>query len=72
MDQHPLRRYRKTQGLSLEDLARRLRVSAATVSRLETGKQGASLGLAIAIQRETGIPADKFLLTNLTNSDQVA
>ncbi len=58
---HPLRRYRKAKGLSLEELAQRLSVSIATISRLETGKQGASLTLAVAIERETGVAADQFL-----------
>jgi transcriptional regulator with XRE-family HTH domain len=60
--EHPLRRYRKVQGLSLGELAQRLNVSVATISRLETGKQGASLALAVAIERETGVPAHKFVI----------
>ncbi len=59
--EHPLRLYRKAHGLSLKGLAERLSVSTATISRLETGNQGASLSLAVAIERETGVPADQFL-----------
>ena len=39
--------------MSLDDLAQRLGVSAATISRIENGKQGVSLALAVRIERET-------------------
>ncbi len=62
---HPLRRYRKAASMSLDDLAQRLGVSAATISRIETGRQGVSLALAVRIERETeGIitPSELFAL----------
>ncbi len=63
--EHPLRQFRKAVPMSLDDLARRLGVSAATISRIENGKQGVSLALAVRIERITGgsiTPTDLFAL----------
>jgi transcriptional regulator with XRE-family HTH domain len=46
-------------------LSRRLGVSAATISRIERGKQGVSLALAVRIEKETAgaiTPAELFAL----------
>jgi transcriptional regulator with XRE-family HTH domain len=62
---HPLRRFRQTAPMSLDELSRRLGVSAATISRIERGKQGVSLALAVRIEKETAgaiTPAELFAL----------
>ena len=53
---HPLRRYRKNLGLSLETLADVAGVDKATISRIENGKQEPSLGL---IRRLTAATAGR-------------
>ena len=63
--EHPLRQFRKAVPMSLGDLAGKLGVSAATISRIENGKQGVSLALAVRIERLTGgsiTPAELFAL----------
>lgn len=63
---HPLRHYREKQGLSLDQLGARLRVSAATISRIEHRKQGVTLDLALRIEAETNSavkPADLLIET---------
>ena len=47
--EHPLRAWRATAGWSQDAVAERLGVNKATVSRLETGKQTASLPLAFKV-----------------------
>lgn len=50
---HPLRQFRTTHGLSIEEMAKRLDVSTATVSRIENGKQNIPLDLMGKIKAET-------------------
>jgi transcriptional regulator with XRE-family HTH domain len=50
---HPLRRYRKTKALSLEEFGQKVGVTAATISRIENRKQGVKLDLALRIARAT-------------------
>jgi transcriptional regulator with XRE-family HTH domain len=50
---HPLRRYRMDKALSLEQFGQRVGVSAATISRIENGKQGVRLALALRIASVT-------------------
>lgn len=45
MSNHPLRSYRVKAGLSLEELAKSVGVSKASLSRIEKRKQAPSLGL---------------------------
>jgi transcriptional regulator with XRE-family HTH domain len=60
---HPLRAYRHRIGESLAAMARRIGTSKATLSRIETGKQNASLGLIVKLKAETKgeLSADDFL-----------
>lgn len=60
---HPLRAYRRSLGESLAALARRIGTSKATLSRIETGKQNASLGLIAKLKAESKgqLSADDFL-----------
>jgi transcriptional regulator with XRE-family HTH domain len=50
---HPLRRYRKTKALSLEEFGLKVGVTAATISRIENRKQGVKLDLALRIASAT-------------------
>ncbi len=52
---HPLRRYRQEKGLTLEQLAERVRVSEATLSRIETGLQNPGLDILRRLVDATGI-----------------
>jgi transcriptional regulator with XRE-family HTH domain len=60
---HPLRAYRLRIGESLAALAHRVGTSKATLSRIETGKQNASLTLIAKLKAETKgeLCADDFL-----------
>lgn len=59
--EHPLRAYRKREGMSLEALAEKVEVSGATISRIERWKQTPSLSLIAKLKAKTGLPADEFL-----------
>jgi transcriptional regulator with XRE-family HTH domain len=50
---HPLRRFRRNQGISLAKFGRKVDVTAATISRIENRKQGVKLALALRIARAT-------------------
>jgi len=52
--EHPLRRYRARNSLSLSDVAKLAHTSAATVSRVETGGQAPSFDLIRRICAATG------------------
>jgi transcriptional regulator with XRE-family HTH domain len=43
--QHPLRKYRRDTGISLEDLAKETNVHKSSISRIERGKQSPSIAL---------------------------
>lgn len=43
--EHPMRIYRRKNGLALDAIARAAKVSRGTVSRIETGKQNPSVEL---------------------------
>ncbi len=58
---HPLKDYREANGLTLEALAARVGVSAATLSRIEAGENLPSMSLVGRLKAETGISADLFL-----------
>lgn len=47
---HPLKTFRAKNDLTLGDMAERIGSSAATLSKIETGKQLASPELAVAIE----------------------
>lgn len=51
--EHPLRRYRRDAGLTLEALSARLGISKASLSRVETGRQTPSLALLQRITAAT-------------------
>ena len=53
---HPLVRFRETEGISQTDLARRVGVGRATINRIETGVRQASPKLALRIEAATGVP----------------
>ncbi|MFG6493344.1 helix-turn-helix domain-containing protein [Microbacterium sp. P03] len=58
-----LRAARQSHGWTLEDLAERAGMSASTLSRLESGKRQASLGLLVPLTRQLGIRIDDLLPT---------
>ncbi len=58
---HALRAYREANSLTLEALAARVGVSAATLSRIEAGENMPSMALVGRLKAETGISADHFL-----------
>jgi len=63
--QHPLRAYRRANGISLGELAHQVGVSEATLSRIETWKQTPSLSLVGVLRDKTGLTADAFLPTEI-------
>jgi putative transcriptional regulator len=60
MEGHPLKEWRKREGLRQEDAAARLGISKPTVSRLEKGRRMPSLTLAVKLSERTGIPVKLF------------
>jgi DNA-binding XRE family transcriptional regulator len=58
---HPLRDWRKENGLTLAALARRLSVAPSHLSQLETHKRGVSLAVAAKLVRETNLPLEAFV-----------
>ncbi len=61
--EHPLRRYRKDTETTLDALAEKIGATAATLSRIETGKQDPSLDLVRRLIEATGgaVSASDFL-----------
>lgn len=59
-----LRAVRKARGWTLEDLAQRASISVSTLSRLESGKRGASLELLVPLTRQLGIRLDDLVRTD--------
>jgi transcriptional regulator with XRE-family HTH domain len=61
--EHALTKFRRKHRLSVRDLAREVGVSAATVSRIETGKQNPSMALLVKlVEASKGkLKADDFL-----------
>lgn len=60
--EHPIRAYRKANGLQLNKFAERIGISGASLSRIERGEQDPPLSLALRIREETGgaISIDDF------------
>ena len=56
-----IRKRRQQLGLSLDTVAREVDVSTATLSRVETGKQGLSLELFVRISETLRCPPGSFL-----------
>lgn len=56
-----LRHARRERGWTLEDLAARAGMSPSTLSRLESGKRGASLELLLPLTRQLGIRLDDLV-----------
>lgn len=56
-----LRAARQARGLTLEELASSARMSASTLSRLESGKRQASLELLLPLTRRLGIRLDDLV-----------
>lgn len=56
-----LRSLRTTQGLSLDDLAKRTNLSASTISRLETGNRTIGLDVLVPLARALQIDLDALL-----------
>ncbi|MDR3488748.1 MAG: helix-turn-helix transcriptional regulator [Bradyrhizobium sp.] len=60
---HPLRHYRKTNNISLKEMAELVGTSEQSISRIETGKQEPSVSMIIDLSRATKntIPPATFL-----------
>lgn len=72
---HPLRRWRKRQCITLRDVAKMIGLSAAALSRYETGSRKPPAKHIPALVRVTGIPAREFrpdIWELLYGRDQVA
>lgn len=69
MDKHPLRAFRESQDppLTQDDLAARLGVTKASVSRWETGERKPEVDLLSVIEEKTGI-APKILRPDLAGA----
>ena len=64
-----LRSLRTTLGLSLDDLAARTRLSASTISRVETGRRSVSLDVLVPLAR--GLQVDLDTLLDSSSEDDV-
>ncbi len=60
-DEHPLKTYRDSLGLTMRALAKEIRASAASVSRIERGMQWPTQPLLHRIVHKTGVTADSLL-----------
>ena len=60
---------RISKGLSQAELARRIGVSASTVSMYEQGRREPSLGLLVRLAKELGATTDYLLMGETPNSD---
>ncbi len=58
---HPLRLWRREQEKTLEDLAKRAKVSKAYLSEIERGETDPSLETIRRLSKITGIPAGEFV-----------
>lgn len=56
----PLRAYREENNLSQQDIADRLNVSRQLIGMLETGERPYTADMAVAIEKELGIPRARF------------
>jgi len=56
-----LREARHSQGRSLADIAAKVKISVATLSRIETDKQSVDLGLFLSLARVLNVPPNEFL-----------
>jgi transcriptional regulator with XRE-family HTH domain len=59
--EHPLRRWRDLRGWSLDTTAAAVLTSAATVSRIETGRQFPRPDLLARLAELTGVSPNEFL-----------
>ena len=66
-----LREARETRGLSLTDVATEAHISAATLSRIETGKQGLDFGLFLIIAKVLAIAPIDLMDADGDNSDPI-
>lgn len=57
---HPLKKWRDTHGIGLDELAGRCGTSKASLSRIESRKQMPSMALIEKLKGETGLSADDF------------
>jgi DNA-binding XRE family transcriptional regulator len=51
--EHPIRQFRRAAKIGFEDFAKRLGISGASLSRIETGKQSPTMEIARRVMRET-------------------
>ncbi|MES2602130.1 MAG: helix-turn-helix transcriptional regulator [Pseudomonadota bacterium] len=58
--QHPLRDWRRQNGITLQALAEKVGVTQSHLSEIENGNNDPSFGLAIKLSRETGISLASF------------
>ncbi len=59
--EHPLKTYRRENGLSQDALAANVLTTKATISRIENGLLWPTFGLLRRLNLKTGISADTFL-----------
>lgn len=59
--QHPLRRWRYDNEVTLIELADKLGVSQGFMSMVETGDRGVSLTTAARLSKITGLPIEDFV-----------
>ena len=69
---HPLRRYRDREGITAQELARRVGVRPNTVWRWENCRQGIATSKVVRVHKETGIPLDELAMFDLLRKTQAA
>lgn len=69
MSEHPLRRYRKTRGLSLKAMGEIVGVSKVTIWSIENGSHHPSLALMQKFVDLTDLKADDFLRQRATAAE---
>jgi transcriptional regulator with XRE-family HTH domain len=61
MRTHPLKIYRQINKLSLDDLSKKIELTAASLSRIENNLQGMTLKTAKKLEDVSGIPQFSWL-----------
>jgi DNA-binding XRE family transcriptional regulator len=60
-NEHPLRKWRRTNGIGQVEVGKLVGVSASQISQIESGAKGCSLEVAVKLSRLASIPVDSFI-----------
>lgn len=69
---HPIRAYREREGITAQELARRLDVQPNTIWRWESDRQRIAPSLMARVHEGTGIPVSDLATVGLVNAREAA